>query len=296
MLCVPLLVHRHIGKGISQTASSPAERKRAMFQYFAGACLTPCIVLLEVLVLSGNITPWVFAEPLLLAGVGNVSIHPAIASAVTPVVLPTTHIRKVDQNIVELTDDKATNVLVRTNNVTHVDCALIAVGGIGGGFDSPANGLYERLGAALKPNVLVLDVRLRTPGEMDRSIEDLRMAISYARLLGCHQIILMGHSFGGGVVVSTALQEPGVSSVIALSTQTTGCENVDKLPPCSLLLIHGIFDYVNPRFCSEDVFRRAKSEKVLRLVPATHLLNEDANDVFELAKNWIVNHRRAQAG
>lgn len=125
---------------------------------------------------------------------------------------------------------------------------------------------------------------------MDSSIEDLQLAIAYEHQLGATRIQLLGHSFGGGVCVSTALLEPSVSGVIAMSSQTCGCENIAKLAPRPVLLIHGVFDFMNPRFCSEDIYRRANEPKSVRFVPATHLLDESSESVYRLTLDWVTGH------
>lgn len=274
------------------------------------ACTSPCIVLLELAVLSGNITPWVFAEPLLLAGVGNISFFrghtiasrlespsaPWMADALpagrysTGAIEQSVNVSPTKTPSVLLLERGTSSILVRTNGASPTADAVICVGGVGGGFDSPASGLYSALASSLKKHVQVLDVAFRQPGNLESSIQDLQMAIDYERQLGATHVQLIGHSFGGGVCVSAALLEPSVSSVIALSSQTTGCENVAKLAPRPILLIHGVFDYINPRFCSEDIYRRANQPKSVRFVPATHLLDESSSSVYQLTHNWVTRH------
>ena len=78
--------------------------------------------------------------------------------------------------------------------------------------------------------------------------------------------------------------------MIPLSTQSYGAELVSRLAPgVSLLLAHGTADSVLPPRCSEQVFRLAREPKRLVLLPgAEHGLDEAADDVRELVREWIV--------
>ncbi len=56
-----------------------------------------------------------------------------------------------------------------------------------------------------------------------------------------------------------------VIAVAALSSQTAGTDQVDRLSPKPLLLVHGEADEVLPAACSLDIHARARDPKKLIL-------------------------------
>ncbi|MBY0546929.1 MAG: lysophospholipase [Candidatus Obscuribacterales bacterium] len=254
-------------------------------------CYSPCIILIELLALTGNFSTWAMFEPVMFAGIAPPSYYRDADPLPDNSLEPQTSSVRVRQGTEERIIDLATPegvIAVKTNKVSSAPTAVLAVGGVGGGFDSPANELYERLSEKLQErDIRFIDVSFTKPGDFSQSVYELRAAIRYARSQGARRFILIGHSFGGGVVISAALREPGVVSVFALSSQTYGGGQVAELAPRRLHLIHGFFDFVVPRCAAERLYRAASPPKDLHLVPATHLLNESADQVFNLVLDGI---------
>lgn len=121
------------------------------------------------------------------------------------------------------------------------DKAVIMVGGIGGGFDTPANGLYPRLCKELSDSgISSLRVRFRYPTDLAEAVMDVLAGIQFLKEEGIIRFGLIGHSFGGAVVVQAAHNESAVKTVIALSTQSLGISPISNLVEgVSVLLIHG---------------------------------------------------------
>jgi uncharacterized protein len=93
------------------------------------------------------------------------------------------------------------------------------------------------------------------------------------------RIDLVGHSFGGVVVLQAALAGANlVPTVVTLATQSYGAINaISKLRygRISLLLIHGTEDDVLPLYCSEQIHQLANEPKQLVILRgAGHSLNE----------------------
>lgn len=166
---------------------------------------------------------------------------------------------------------------------------VILVGGVGGGFDSPAMGLYDGLASDLPAEGLsVLRVSYRNPTHLDGSVVDVRAGIAFLREQGLSRIGLVGHSFGGAVVIRAAVEEPAVETVVTLATQGFGTESVNEFAK-PLLLLHGMDDEILPPFCSEHVFARAGPLAVLRRFDgAKHGLDEVAEDVREQLMRWLL--------
>jgi len=166
--------------------------------------------------------------------------------------------------------------------------ATIYVGGAMGGFEGPANDLYGRLANRLRPQMSGLRLHYRRPGEFEECVLDVLAGVSFLRGFGAGPIALVGHSFGGAVVIKAGeLSEP-VVGVAALSSQLFGTRTVERLGK-PLLLVHGMRDGVLDYAASEDIHARALEPKRLVLyAEADHSLTQAAGDLEELLASWLV--------
>jgi len=164
----------------------------------------------------------------------------------------------------------------------------IYVGGAMGGFEGPANDLYGRLADRLRPQLSGLRIHYRRPGEFEECVLDVLAGASFLRGMGATDgIALVGHSFGGAVVIKAGGLSPAVAGVAALSPQLYGTRTVEALGK-PLLLVHGMRDGVLDHAASEDIHSRALEPKRLVLyAEADHSLNQAAGDLEELLASWL---------
>lgn len=162
--------------------------------------------------------------------------------------------------------------------------AVLLVGGGDGGFDGPAEALYPTLAedfAARGLGTLRLDFRIhRFPNDVDEGAYDVLAGLRWLATQGAEQVALVGHSFGGAVVIEAAAQDASVAAVVTLATQTAGAQNVALVAPRPLLLIHGLDDVrLSPR-CSQLLYGMAGDPRSLVLIPgATHSLRQAREEV-----------------
>ncbi len=165
--------------------------------------------------------------------------------------------------------------------------AVIYVGGALGGFEGPAHGLYGRLADRLRGEVSGLRLHYREPGEFEECVVDVMAGVSFLRGVGAGGIALVGHSFGGAVVIKTGELSPAVRGVAALSSQTYGTRTVERLGK-ALLLVHGKRDDVLDFAASEDIYARAREPKQLVLYEDDgHRLSQSAREVEDLLAEWL---------
>jgi pimeloyl-ACP methyl ester carboxylesterase len=104
----------------------------------------------------------------------------------------------------------------------------------------------------------------------------------------------VGHSFGGAVVIQSAVEASDiVSTIVTLATQSYGAAHeVSKLKQgTSALMIHGSDDKVLPVYCSEQLYQKAHEPKQIVLCEgAGHGLDEVSEEVYELVYGWLVNN------
>jgi esterase/lipase len=189
-----------------------------------------------------------------------------------------------------MTDDGYTPIRLVTRG-GGVDCryyyiagaskAVIWVGGVGGGWDTPARGLYPHLCQKLiKKEINSLRVCFRYPTDLYESVLD-------------ESVGLVGHSFGGAVVIQAGTASSDtVRTVVTLSTQSYGAEGVSRLKQgSSILLIHGTDDKVLPPYCSSYVYNLANDPKeIIFYKGATHGLDEPGEQVHQMVYDWLVKH------
>jgi hypothetical protein len=169
--------------------------------------------------------------------------------------------------------------------------AAVFVGGVGGGWDTPARGLYPRLcGELPAEGIACLRVRFRFPTVLEEAVHDVVSALAFLRDERAGPLALVGHSFGGAVMVRAAAAAEGVRTVVTLATQAYGAERVGELGPNrSILLLHGTADTILPVAASEHLYRLARDPKELAVFPgAGHSLDAAAGEVHRRVRGWIV--------
>lgn len=187
-----------------------------------------------------------------------------------------------------------------SNTHNPASVAVVYVTGVGGGWGTPAIGLYPRLCCSLaRIGIDGLRVRYRHPTDLLESVFDTLAGIAFLREEHRIKAIgLVGHSFGGAVVIQAAVQASDiVSTLVTLATQSYGAAHViSKLKHgTSALMIHGSDDKVLPVYCSEEVYQKAHDPKQIVLCQgASHGLDEVSEEVYELVYDWLVNSLLSQ--
>ena len=169
--------------------------------------------------------------------------------------------------------------------------AVVWVGGAGGGLDGPAGGLYPRLAQRLTTDSIAsLRLHYREPNDLENCVIDTLVGVQYL----CHdrghdRVALIGHSFGGAVVISAGALSEEVVAVAALSSQTYGTNLASQLSPRPLLLMHGTQDEILSDACSHQIYARALEPKEIRLYPGCrHGLDECRDQVDQDLVNWLL--------
>lgn len=167
--------------------------------------------------------------------------------------------------------------------------AIVACGGAMGGVMGPGHALYHRLGNEWPlRGVAVYRVGYRHPNELDRCAHDVACAVEMAQAEGAERVVVMGHSFGGAVVIRTAVVMTDiVSGVVTFATQAGGCEVAGALAPRPLLLFHGERDELLPVQASEMVQMMAGYGELVVLPGDGHLLGRSDEAIVERLAEWL---------
>jgi fermentation-respiration switch protein FrsA (DUF1100 family) len=176
-------------------------------------------------------------------------------------------------------------------HLAEVEHAILWVFGAGGGLGGPEGGLYTRLGRQFRESgtaSLKLDYRL--PGDLEGCILDVLIGLAYLESLGKSRIVLVGHSFGGAVVINAGVISDAVIAVAALSSQTAGTHAIGKLSPKPVIFIHGEKDEILPPACSRDLHAHAGEPKELILYPGCfHGLDQCQEALDRDLSRWLRN-------
>lgn len=169
-------------------------------------------------------------------------------------------------------------------------CAIF-FGGAMGGFDGPADRVYQRLGRDLVARgITSVRVQWRKPGEFEECVMDALAACSFMRGIGAERAVMIGHSFGGAVAIKAGQLGDLVDAVAAMSSQRHGTQDVDSLGK-PLLLVHGANDDILDKAASDDIYERAKDPKELVILEgAGHGLLEAADEVYDRLTSFIAEH------
>jgi alpha/beta superfamily hydrolase len=170
------------------------------------------------------------------------------------------------------------------------NCGIIWVCGSLGGLDGPSFGIFRILSQQLTDYDLTsLRLNYRLPGNLDECVLDVLTGADFLAQKGINRIALVGHSFGGAVVIQAGTMSPNVKAVVGLSSQTAGVQNVAKLSPRPLLLIHGDRDRNLPFRCSEYIYEWAKEPKEIFIYKNNgHFLREGHKQIQEQLKDWLI--------
>ncbi len=161
---------------------------------------------------------------------------------------------------------------------------VVCVGGAMGGLLGPDGGVYHQLGRALaNDGIGVQRLSYRQPNDLQACVHDTLATIEMASQQGAKRFVLLGHSFGGAVVVQTAALLPSqtVPAVVTFATQSGGCEVADQLADRDLLFFHGTNDTILPHYSSEMVQMLAGTGEVVLLDGADHLLHPAGPEILD---------------
>jgi hypothetical protein len=118
---------------------------------------------------------------------------------------------------------------------------------------------------------------------------DVLGGVDFLREQGCNKVALVGHSFGGAVVIAAAPLSDAVAAVVGLASQTYGAKYAYMVSPRPLLLIHGEKDDKLTYRCSVLINEIAREPKKLVLYPrAGHNLRECRNELHPVLKTWLL--------
>ena len=171
--------------------------------------------------------------------------------------------------------------------------AVLLVGGADGGFEGPAEAVYPTLVedfVAAGVACLRVDFRVhKFPNDVDEGVRDVKAGLAWLEEQGVERVVLVGHSFGGAVVIDAAARVPLVAGVVTLATQTAGAMRVDEIAPRPILLVHGTADIRLPPRCSEMLYELAGEPRELVLIEgATHSLRQAREQVRGLVREFAL--------
>jgi pimeloyl-ACP methyl ester carboxylesterase len=146
-------------------------------------------------------------------------------------------------------------------------------------------------------NIAGLRLHYRYPNQLEECVLDTLLGVEFFAAQEIRKVALVGHSFGGAVVIAAGAISPHVKAVVPMSTQTYGVDLAPEISPRPLLLIHGTADEILPDRCSRYVYGIAREPKELKLFQgARHGLDESREEILQLLVSWIADQlSRAKA-
>ncbi|MFQ6030436.1 MAG: alpha/beta hydrolase [Dehalococcoidia bacterium] len=166
---------------------------------------------------------------------------------------------------------------------------VIWVCGARGGFGGPGPGTYSRLAESFREQgISSIRLNYRQPNVFPECVLDLLAGVAFFRSTGHEPVVVVGHSFGGAVVIAAGALSSHIRGVVSLSPQTYGANMAGQLAPRPLLVVHGKADSRLPYSCGAQVYDWAQEPKQLVLYEgAEHRLEECREELEELLGQWI---------
>ena len=167
--------------------------------------------------------------------------------------------------------------------------AVVWVCGARGGFGGPGPGTYARLSEQLTgQGITSLRLDYRFPNDLMECVLDLLVGVGYLKETGHGPVVVVGHSFGGAVVIAAGATSDHIKGVVSLSPQTYGAGMAGQLAPRKLLVAHGKADTRLPFSCALQIYEWAKEPKEVVLFDgAEHRLEECREELETLLSAWI---------
>ena len=170
--------------------------------------------------------------------------------------------------------------------------AVVWVCGARGGFGGPASGLYAELAQEFtRQGITSMRMDYRQPNHIQECALDLVAGVNFLRATGHGPAIVVGHSFGGAVVIAAGAVSDNIAGVVSLSPQTYGAQGAGMISPKPLLVVHGKADTRLPFSCAVAIHDWAKDPRELVLYEgAEHRLDECRDELADLLRRWIPGH------
>lgn len=166
---------------------------------------------------------------------------------------------------------------------------VLWLSGTDGGLDGPFDGLYSGLARELQGNgVASAQLIYHRPGQFEPSLVEAREVLDYLERAGLAHVAVVGFSFGGGVAVELAAERTEIEGVIVLSGQGFGTEEVNRLAPRPLYILHTLGDSNIPVATAYSLFERAGAPAALVVLSrGDHHLETVAPEVERLVRRWL---------
>ena len=109
---------------------------------------------------------------------------------------------------------------------------VIWVCGARGGFGGPGPGTYARMAEKFTgEGITSLRLDYRSANDVFECALDLLAGVAYLKGTGHKPVVVVGHSFGGAVVIAAGANSAHIKGVVALSPQTYGAGMAGKVAP-----------------------------------------------------------------
>ena len=175
------------------------------------------------------------------------------------------------------------------HRASNADQGVIWVCGARGGFGGPGPDTYARMAEKFTgEGITSLRLDYRYANDVFECALDLLAGVAFLKGTGHEPVVVVGHSFGGAVVIAAGANSAHIKGVVALSPQTYGAGMAGQVAPRKLLVVHGKADTRLAFACGQQIFDMAQEPKELVLFEgAEHRLEECRDDLEELLGRWI---------
>ena len=126
------------------------------------------------------------------------------------------------------------------HRASNADQGVIWVCGARGGFGGPGPDTYARMAEKFTgEGITSLRLDYRYANDVFECALDLLAGVAFLKGTGHEPVVVVGHSFGGAVVIAAGANSAHIKGVVALSPQTYGAGMAGQVTPRKLLALWG---------------------------------------------------------
>ncbi len=174
---------------------------------------------------------------------------------------------------------------------SHLLGGIVFVSGVDGGFQEPADGIYEDLARYFADQgVGSVFVEYRRPGDLEPSVDDAEAALQFLATRGAMQFALVGWSFGGAVIANMAARSTEVMTVIGFAAQARYTQAIQDFKGRSILLIHDVNDENVPFEAMGQILDEVPPQvrsRTISTVGSNHFLDEKKQQLLPEVRSWL---------
>ncbi|MCD1295745.1 hypothetical protein CUJ83_12120 [Methanocella sp. CWC-04] len=155
------------------------------------------------------------------------------------------------------------------------------------------SGMYKKISDELIGyGIASAFIDFRDEDDQDECVSDILASLDHIdSKYGIDRICIVGWGIGGSSGISATIKDLRVQTVITISSQAYGMENIEYLAQRPIMMVHGVDDNKISFQNTVDIARHVQGPKQLILLPdGDHELSSYKEKMADMIKNWVLKY------